>query len=293
MKTKLFTMLLLIVTSPRLFCQFQIDAGKDTIICGGNDSLKIGGSPTATGGVEPYSYSWSADFRNSYYQYHASQFLNDTTIANPLLSHTTLLSNKDEIKFRLTVKDKNGLELKDSVVVKVSIMFHTSIAFFQSINAGDTLSLHSNLGPGMGIGPLKYSWTPNYNISDTSVLMPKAWPEINTKYTIRATDSIGCLAYDNSYVWIKPLNVSSLSNSKSQSVIFPNPINSSSVINLDKPVKETLTLKIFNSKGQIILQDKMNDKSYNVGNKITQSGNYIYIISIGSEIMTSGQFVKE
>jgi len=293
MKTKLFTMILLIFTSSSLFCQFQIDAGKDTIICGSNESLRIGGSPTATGGVEPYTFSWSTEFKDSYYQYHASQFLNDTTIANPILVHPSLVSNKDEIKFCLTVKDKNGLQLKDSVVVKVSVMMHTAVLFFQYINVGDTVSLHSNLGPGMGIGPLKYSWTPNYNISDTSAFIPLAWPAINTTYEIVATDSIGCRAYDKSNVWIKPLNVSSLSNSKSQSAIFPNPINSSSVISIDKPVKETLTIKVFNSKGQIVLQDKMNDKSYNVGNRITQSGNYIYIISKGSEIIASGQFVKE
>ena len=53
----MFTMLSLFVATLQAV---NIDAGMDTVICKGQ-SHTLGGNPTASGGVAPYSYEWTSD----------------------------------------------------------------------------------------------------------------------------------------------------------------------------------------------------------------------------------------
>ena len=66
------------------------DAGSNTSVCA-NDSVPIGGNPSATGGTPPYTYSWSP-----------ATGLDDATVANPnaFPSSTT--------PYTLTVRDGAG-----------------------------------------------------------------------------------------------------------------------------------------------------------------------------------------
>lgn len=75
------------------------NAGIDTSFCSG-DSISIGGSPTASGGGSPYTYSWNP-----------STGLSSTTAANPITSTTTSTS------YVLTVTDNYGCLKKDTVNV--------------------------------------------------------------------------------------------------------------------------------------------------------------------------------
>ncbi|MGQ0827184.1 MAG: PKD domain-containing protein [Bacteroidota bacterium] len=79
------------------------NAGADhTIISGG--SVMIGGSPTASGGTAPYTYSWSPAIG-----------LNSSTISNPIADPVT------STLYTLTVTDTKGCFSTDTIFVTVSV----------------------------------------------------------------------------------------------------------------------------------------------------------------------------
>jgi hypothetical protein len=77
------------------------DAGADQEVCEGG-SVEIGGSPTASGGTSPYTYSWSP-----------TTGLDDHTIANPTASPASTTT------YCVTVTDDNGCTDTDCTVVTV------------------------------------------------------------------------------------------------------------------------------------------------------------------------------
>ena len=78
------------------------DAGPGKEVCQGS-SVVIGGSPTASGGTAPYTYSWSP-----------ATGLNNTHVANPSASPTSTTT------YTVTVTDDNGCTDSDTVEVTVS-----------------------------------------------------------------------------------------------------------------------------------------------------------------------------
>jgi len=79
----------------------QADAGLGTTMCVGN-SVLIGGSPSATNGTAPYTYSWSPVIG-----------LSDASIANPTASPAATTP------YSLIVTDFNGCTHNDFVTVTV------------------------------------------------------------------------------------------------------------------------------------------------------------------------------
>lgn len=286
MKAKLSMIIMLILMSTTLSAQLKVDAGKDTTFCFDiNDSVKIGGNPTAQGGEEPYSYSWTADYPGL-----AQYILNDTTAANPIIID---FSGRD-IPLRLTVKDNSGVEEYDSITIHPVHFVYTLIYYAPVINKGDTIVLpHNEFGN--GIAPLTYYWTPDYNISDTSINHPLAWPDSSTTYEVYAIDSIGCRSgKEDIHVTVNhPLDIVIHAENETESWVMPNPINIHSKIYIKNgPLKE-LGIKIINANGQLIFSDHFDNTYYEIGNKIVNSGMYLYLIADDNQIITSGQFIKK
>jgi autotransporter-associated beta strand protein len=104
------------------------DAGPDRLVCP-NRPVAIGGSPTASGGSGPYSYSWSP-----------TAGLSDPTAANPLATITGMTT------YTVTVMDANGCTGTDSVVLAVAPQPNilsitnsgTSVTLVWSSMAGET-----------------------------------------------------------------------------------------------------------------------------------------------------------
>ncbi len=83
-------------------CEYTAEAGDNITICTG-DAAVIGGSPTASGGTGPYTYSWSP-----------STGLDDDTAANPSASPAVTTA------YTVTVTDVNGCPSdQDQVTVTV------------------------------------------------------------------------------------------------------------------------------------------------------------------------------
>lgn len=289
MKTKL-PLLFLIILSVPTFGQLKVNAGNDTAVCisvWGFDTLEIGGNPTALQGNEPYQFTWSTNYTIGSHTYGASHFLDDSTSSNPKIVNPT----DDFLKFNLIVTDNQGTKAEDSLTIRFSIFYYLTFECMYIINQGDTVALSGNMG--QGIGSLRYIWSPNYNISDTSAASPSAWPDTSVYYHVYATDSIGCVSEPSTCsIYIKPTGISQTKNNLIKSIVFPNPINSNSTILLNEDNLENLTLQIVNSNGQTVLIEKFSSNAYIIGNKRFRDGIYIYFIKNGPEIVSCGQFLK-
>ncbi|MES2568292.1 MAG: gliding motility-associated C-terminal domain-containing protein [Bacteroidota bacterium] len=154
----------------KAFGQLTANAGPDLKGCN-NGSLTIGGSPSASGGTPPYTYSWEP-----------STFLNSTTVANPILSG--LNSN---ITYTLTVTDKNENIVSNSVVITLNLI-HT-------FNAGIDTGFCSGQSGGVRIGASNnvntnhsFQWLPPNGLSSSTSPKPIASPSATTVYTLTVSD---------------------------------------------------------------------------------------------------------
>ncbi|MBU0567281.1 choice-of-anchor D domain-containing protein [bacterium] len=165
------------------------DAGSDKTICAGS-SAQIGGSPTASGGTSPYSYSWSP-----------TTGLSSSSAANPTASPTTSTS------YAVTVTDANGCQNSDQVTVTVNPC-DTSCTVTANAGADDTIcpgtctSLNGQVSG--GTPPYTYSWSPTTGLSNLNIANPNACPTTTATYTLTVTDSNGCTDDDQVVVTVNP-----------------------------------------------------------------------------------------
>lgn len=145
-----------------------VSAGPNKIACP-NIAVTIGGSPTASGGIAPYSYSWSP-----------TTGLSSASIANP-----TATVNQN-ITYTVTVRDK-----KDSV--KTAIVSVT-MDDFTKLNAGNDTGFCYYQTAGASIGnpfnyanPYTYSWLPINDLSNPNSPQTVATPTATTNYTLTIT----------------------------------------------------------------------------------------------------------
>lgn len=249
------------MSSTHLFGQLQADAGIDMNICFKDlkdNPIVLGGNPAALGGVEPYVYTWAVVLGSM----QTSDLLDDSTKANPMISNYS----NGTLKFKLTVKDAADNQATDTVLVRISVLMETLIYINNEITKGDTIELPRNDFLG-GIEPLKYTWFPNYNISDTTASHPKAWPDTTCVYSVFATDSIGCTSsVSESTLTVKFLGVINLKEEENLHLfVYPNPAND--YLTISNNATETGTIELFNSSGvRVLLQNIFGDGQVDIGN---------------------------
>lgn len=168
------------------------DAGPDkTLTACSQDSVQLGGSPTASGGTAPYVYSWSP-----------STGLTDDSIANPYVKNLGSTTT-----FVLVVTDQNNCSAADQVLVNVTnpTLFAeagNNVAFCAGSAVNVTLGgMPTAVG---GALPYSYSWSPATGLSSTTVANPIATPSQTTTYTVVVTDANGCVAQDTVKITINP-----------------------------------------------------------------------------------------
>lgn len=155
-----------------LLANSSADAGPDVQICPG-DSAQL----NASGGVD---YSWSPN-----------QFITDNAIANPQAFPPTTTD------YIVLVTNADGCIGEDTVNVEV---FQPAIVVSNdtTICFGDTIVISA-------LGGNTYDWTPNTNISNTSIGSPEVWPTVTTTYAVSAVDANGCDVVDSIVVTVQPL----------------------------------------------------------------------------------------
>lgn len=114
--------------SNECFSQLVANAANDTAFCVSNwEEAGIGENPSANGGTEPYTYTWSAEYKFAGRTYTASHMLVDTTVANPVFKGYF----NDSAIFYLMVTDSEDSLAFDSVIVQnsgiaLAVEFHLS-----------------------------------------------------------------------------------------------------------------------------------------------------------------------
>ncbi len=166
-----------------------VDAGADAGICSGS-GVVIGGTPTASSGTAPYTYSWAP-----------AGGLSSTTVSNPTANPAGTTT------YTVTVTDANGCSGTDMVMVTVSPNPIAYAGVDQTICAGDVVSIGGAPTGSSGTPPYTYSWAPAAGLSSSTAANPDASPTATTTYTLTVTDAGGCTATDMVTVTVNPVPV--------------------------------------------------------------------------------------
>jgi len=213
-----------------VFGQLKADAGPDLKLCVNQtnlDSTYLGGNPTANDGTPPYKYIWSTIPKVTKYSLTASDYLNDTTIANPKLKKL------GSVTLNLMIIDGKGDFSYDEVKVMVSSNVMTTDQKVRYISKGQSVELYT-LYQG-GFPPYKYTWSPNYNISDTNAAKPIVKPDTSLTYFLKIVDSMGCIGpRDNFTIYLYPTSLTEFEDEKETFEIIPNPVKDISTLKLSK-----------------------------------------------------------
>jgi len=167
--------------------QIETDAGSDFYICVG-ESVMLGGTPSATGGIGPYSYNW--------YEYPGGTMFSSDP--NPIVYPA------DTTMYILNVSGINPYCAdEDTCWVYPTVPIadagpDTSICLGSSVTVGGTPTASGS------VPPYIYSWEsipPGFGsiIANTVVT-----PANNTTYIVTVTDSSGCVDIDTVLVEVYP-----------------------------------------------------------------------------------------
>jgi hypothetical protein len=289
------TMICLLMTKIAL-TQIVPDAGPDRVVCTGffgMDTIDIGGSPSATGGTPPYTYAWEAEYTmiigNHTFYFSASDFLNDTTLANPEIIHAI----GDTIRFKLTITDAQGLTAIDSTSICFAY-FGTHLGNIQyTINQGDSVFLSGWENVSGGFPPYEYLWQPNHGLADSTSLNFWAKPQYSVAYYMTLTDSAGCVVTGAPvyFVNVQPVLVDEHENQNSLVKVYPNPVKSILNIQINPKMQGDFTLRLFLSNGKLIEEKKFPGNEYKMDLSNYADGIYIYEILDNKGFSEQGRVV--
>jgi uncharacterized protein YdaL len=158
------------------------DAGPDkTIASGGSTTLE----GSASGGLAPYSYSWSP-----------TGGLDDPTAAQPTASPA------DTTTYTFTVTDELGQSDSDTVTVTVVPALVAEAGPDKTIASGGSTTLEGSASG--GLGPYSYSWSPTAGLDDPNIAQPMASPSVTTSYVLEVIDDLGQTDSDTMTVTVVP-----------------------------------------------------------------------------------------
>lgn len=150
--------------------QLTVNAGPDKTICPGT-TTSIGSAAPASGGLAPYTYSWSP-----------STFLSSASSPNPTCSP----ASQNYITYTLTVTDDTGAVQTDNVIVGFYYVDYVSAGNDTSICENSFALLGSDLNIN-GVG-VTYSWLPTTFLDDNTLPRPTSVnPTSTITYTLTAT----------------------------------------------------------------------------------------------------------
>ena len=167
-------------------------------ICAGtNDSVMLGGYPTAVGGTPPYTYTWSP-----------TTDLNLHDPANPIAFPVTTTT------YDLTLTDALGCSVTDSAVVVIRPRVVVNAGNDTTVCAGFPVNLGGNPTATGGSGSYSYQWLPTTGLTTVTGANPQALITSTTSYNVTATDGNGCSATDNVVININATPVANAGNGK-------------------------------------------------------------------------------
>lgn len=294
MKNTIFSVLLIsFLYIQGINAQCTVNAGPDLAFCKNNVG-NIASSPIAavyTGNNGIVSITWQGYYDAGIEILTASDYLIDTTTLNPSFLPTFYAGNNNPILFWITVVDSLGLTCSDTMTVRVSNFAALTIGNYITINQGDTATLQRYLF--QGIPPTYITWSPNYNMSDSTAANPRVWPDTTMMYYHTITDSIGCTAVGPWHVIVQPVAVNKISN-ELKVQIFPNPGAQEMLLWIDKTTVDiSLVLNVYDASGKLLHAIKNIPNPYSLGSLNLKAGLYYYQIKDKDEqSIASGSFIR-
>lgn len=267
--------------------QCIIDAGEDIHICTnqfGFDTTQL--NPNIQNVIHPITVEWSYFYQiqGTNLTVHASNFLNDTSILNPsIIALEPFLTN---ITFLVFIMDSVGNVCADSVNLTYSI-FNFFPDDFIAIQQGDTAQIYAIAES--GFAPYSHTWTPNYNISDTTSSYVDVWPEETQQYQATVTDSFGC-TYTLPVWTVQVLPTSIVNLTDNELNIYPNPTNG--ILNFEfENVLQNLTIKLFDLSGKLIIEEPIQNNTLNL-NKISKGIYTLQLLDENKKVISFGKVQK-
>jgi len=169
---KRFSLLLffLFFSVAQLSAQLVANAGVDKILCP-NSTVTIGGTPAASGGTAPYSYSWLP-----------TTGLSNAAVSNPVVTVSVTTT------YTLTIQDSNDSIRTDVVNVTVDDVKNFSAGPDKEVCAGATVNVQ--LGASANYqGTYTFLWSPAASLNNATLPKPTASPTVTTTYTLTVTST--------------------------------------------------------------------------------------------------------
>lgn len=270
--------------------QCFVDAGDDIHVCA---SFQTGFSPTVIGegivitnATAPYIYEWSiapvSSFNTTLY---ASDFLNDTSIADP----TVLEIWEDSLTFFLKLEDADQQVCYDTIIVSASLFISHLGTFLFTINAGDSVLLFGGSNISSNYPTDSLVWRPSIGLSDSTVTTPMASPPSDQHYGCAIWDSQGCYQEGSpfQYVIVTPVGVED--NEKPSSF---NIHSSNNELHLYAEANSLpYVFELWDGQGTLVLKEEIKTETDRISTKALGKGVYIYSIRTKDARLQSGKLV--
>jgi len=281
--------------------QLTANAGDDTVFCyqlNGTNIYSIGGSPSASNGVPPYTFEWSIaepyQLGGSSILLSSDDFLNDTTLANPTIIDGFGLS-LDSMTFFLKVTDLLGNSAQDSVRIGFSTFSYSMENNFFHILEGDTVFYPDASYVSGGLGTLTYLWQPNYGLIDSTSNLLWANPSVSTDYYCKVTDEFGCSSEPlvMNHVIVHYLDVIELSKKDNTILnLYPNPTNNEIEIQLKEGLIGNVNIEIVDEVGKVVMRKEFVDANETkISVSHLKEGIYFCKLVCGDNVVTKS-FIK-
>lgn len=163
-----------------------IDIGGDTFTLCEDDSIMIGGSPTAASGS---TLEWSP-----------GAYLNDSTAFNPQLYGVTT-----DFLFLAIADSASGCQNFDTALVIVNILPDAEAGPDETMCLNDSVEVGGS--PTSTIGGVQYQWAPASIMSNDTIGNPYAAPAQDTMVYVTVTTFVGCSNTDSAFILVNPLPV--------------------------------------------------------------------------------------
>lgn len=238
--------------------QCTADAGPDSMhLCSPDPSMTdyvLGGSPTAPGGIPPFTYQWSVNYATFWGRKVTSEeILDDPKSANPLIKNiwweAAFGDSLHGITFYLQVKDSLGQICTDSIFVSHTAWV-SQLGDCRTFVGGRIIGIHSQTYG--GVHPLTFEWSPKIGLVSPYSRGTIASPDTFTRYTVVLTDSKGCTAIDGCTVYITS-SINQNAQAQSHISISPNPFYETTQIQLHRPFVPGTFAEIIDVNGKVIL----------------------------------------
>jgi hypothetical protein len=294
-KPIIISIILLLVVSSASNGQAPLnaDSGVDTNYCIYNDTIVLGGSPTASGGIEPYTYNWFMYSKTTGNVMSILSNLGESHEANPVISPYEFLGRNinDMVKVKVTVTDGSYSIVSDSSIIGISCIKYMHLMLCGRIIHNDSVQL-ALCNIYQGIEPFSFHWTPEKDISNPYIENPMVKPDTITYYSVEVTDNIGCSAEDGILVYVdKETNIENW-NINSEHIKFQNPIKEGDMIYFnDDLIGSSLILSTIN--GVVLYQKIIESNNLNIGDIIRSKGVFLYMVITSTNKRFTGKIIRK